>query len=79
LELRPRRNRFGEWHGDRSQHCGHFAPTFPLQVGVNQFDLRYGKQTVKLTVTRLAAASEPPQGLAFGTLSPAVDVARLAE
>jgi len=57
--------------------AGHFAPTFPLQVGVNQFDLRYGKQTVKLTVTRLAAASEPPQGLAFGTLSPAVDVARL--
>ncbi|MBD2075177.1 N-acetylmuramoyl-L-alanine amidase [Phormidium sp. FACHB-592] len=57
--------------------AGHFAPTFPLQVGVNQFDLRYGKQAVKLTVTRLAAASEPPQGLTFGTLSPAVDVARL--
>lgn len=57
--------------------AGHFAPTFPLQVGVNQFDLRYGKQAVKLTVTRLAAASESPQGLTFGTLSPAVDVARL--
>lgn len=60
---------------------GHFAPSFPLQVGTNRFDVRYGKQTVTLTVTRLAATAEPPTGLAFGkdSLSPAVDIARMPD
>jgi N-acetylmuramoyl-L-alanine amidase len=59
--------------------AGHFAPSFPLQVGANRFDLRYGKQTVTLTVTRLAVTTELPTGLAFGkdSLSPSVDTARL--
>ncbi|XGV98508.1 MAG: N-acetylmuramoyl-L-alanine amidase [Leptolyngbya sp. BL-A-14] len=61
--------------------AGHFAPSFPLQVGANRFDVRYGKQTVTLTVTRLAATTEPPTGLAFGkdSLSPSVDIARLPD
>ncbi|MBW4582740.1 MAG: N-acetylmuramoyl-L-alanine amidase [Tildeniella nuda ZEHNDER 1965/U140] len=61
--------------------AGHFAPSFPLQVGENRFDLRYGKQSVMLTVTRLATTSALPTGLAFGkdSLSPAVDIARLPD
>ncbi len=61
--------------------AGHFAPSFPLHVGENRFALRYGKQAVTLTVTRLAATAALPTGLAFGkdSLSPAVDMARLPD
>jgi len=60
---------------------GHFAPSFPLQVGTNRFTLRYGQQTVTVTVTRIATESTAPSGLAFGkdSLSPAVDMARLPD
>nr|WP_225938781.1 N-acetylmuramoyl-L-alanine amidase [Kovacikia minuta] len=58
--------------------AGHFAPSFPLKLGENQFTLRYGKQEVKLTVTRLPLEPELPKGLAFAkdSLTPAVDIAR---
>ena len=59
--------------------AGHFAPSLPLHMGANRFDLRYGKQTITRTVTRLARTAPSPLGLAFGndSLSPAVDMARL--
>lgn len=59
--------------------AGHFAPSFPLQVGENQFTLRYDKQELKLTVTRLKVEPELPVGLAFAkdSLSPTVDIAKL--
>ncbi|MGA7933507.1 MAG: N-acetylmuramoyl-L-alanine amidase [Kovacikia sp.] len=59
--------------------AGHFAPSFPLKMGENQFTLRYGKQTVKLTVIRLTGEPELPVGLTFAkdSLSPAVDIAKL--
>lgn len=63
---------------------GHFAPSFPLQVGDNIFKLRYqgvtGKrQQVQIKVKRLSTAPESPVGLAFAkdSLTPAVDIARL--
>jgi N-acetylmuramoyl-L-alanine amidase len=63
---------------ERSQ-AGHFAPSFPLQLGDNLFTLRYQNQQVQIKVKRLAATPEPPVGLAFGkdSLTPSVDIARL--
>ena len=58
---------------------GHFAPSFPLQIGVNVFTLRGGNQERKVTVTRISPEPILPKGVAFaeGSLTPAVDIARL--
>ncbi|BAZ23481.1 cell wall hydrolase/autolysin [Kalymmatonema gypsitolerans NIES-4073] len=58
---------------------GHFAPSFPLQVGENVFTVRYQNQEVLLKVTRVSTQPEVPQGLAFAkdSLTPAVDIAKL--
>ncbi|MEG4516665.1 MULTISPECIES: N-acetylmuramoyl-L-alanine amidase [unclassified Microcoleus] len=58
---------------------GHFAPTFPLQLGENVFTLRYENQEVKIKVTRESNQPEAPLGLAFAkdSLTPKVDVASL--
>ncbi|MEG5063387.1 N-acetylmuramoyl-L-alanine amidase [Microcoleus sp. B3-A4] len=58
---------------------GHFAPTFPLQLGENVFTLRYENQEVKIKVTRESNQPEVPVGLAFAkdSLTPKVDVASL--
>lgn len=63
---------------NRSQ-AGHFAPSFPLQLGENLFTVRHQNQQLKIQVTRLATQPELPQGLAFAkdSLIPAVDIARL--
>jgi N-acetylmuramoyl-L-alanine amidase len=57
--------------------AGHFAPTFPLQLGENVFTLRYENQEVKIKVTRQSNQPEAPVGLAFAkdSLTPKVDVA----
>lgn len=59
--------------------AGHFAPSFPLKLGNNQFTLRYGSQTVQLTVTRVQTTTALPTGLGFAkdSLTPAVDIGRL--
>ncbi len=59
--------------------AGHFAPSFPLQVGENRFTLRYQNQEVQIKVTRTPTEPTPPVGLAFGkdSLTPAVDIARM--
>ncbi len=59
--------------------AGHFAPSLPLQLGGNVFDLRYGTQRLKLRVTRISAEPLSPTGATFaaGSLTPAVDIARL--
>lgn len=59
--------------------AGHFAPTFPLQLGENVFSLRYQNQQVKIQVTRTSNQPEVPAGLAFAkdSLTPKVDVASL--
>ena len=57
--------------------AGHFAPTFPLQLGENVFTLRYENQQVKIKVTRQSNQPEAPLGFAFAkdSLTPKVDVA----
>jgi N-acetylmuramoyl-L-alanine amidase len=59
---------------------GHFAPSFPLQVGENVFSIRYQNQEVQIKVVRTANQPAVPTGLAFAkdSLTPAVNVAKLA-
>ncbi|ALF52864.1 N-acetylmuramoyl-L-alanine amidase [Nostoc piscinale CENA21] len=63
---------------NRSQ-SGHFAPSFPLQLGENLFTVRHNNQTVQIKVTRQVTAPVVPQGLEFapGSLTPPGDIARL--
>jgi N-acetylmuramoyl-L-alanine amidase len=58
--------------------AGHFAPSFPLQLGENRFTVVSQGQTLQLTVKRRASTPIPPEGLAFApdSLTPAVDIAR---
>ncbi|WNZ25923.1 N-acetylmuramoyl-L-alanine amidase [Leptolyngbya sp. NK1-12] len=59
--------------------AGHFAPSFPLQLGENAFTLRYQDQELVLRVTRTDPNPTLPPGTGFaeGSLAPAVDLARL--
>lgn len=59
--------------------AGHFAPSFPLQLGENIFTIRFQNQQRQIKVTRLSTQPSPPMGLAFGkdSLTPAVDIARM--
>lgn len=59
--------------------AGHFAPSFPLNLGENSFTLRYGNQELTLKVIRVSTEPAIPDGLAFAkdSLTPAVDIARL--
>ncbi len=60
-------------------NAGHFAPSFPLQLGENLFTIRHLNQERQIKVTRLSTQPEIPQGLGFAknSLAPAVDIARL--
>ncbi|HEY9614873.1 N-acetylmuramoyl-L-alanine amidase [Allocoleopsis sp.] len=59
--------------------AGHFAPSFPLQLGENQFTVRYQNQQVQIKVTRTSTQPTLPTGLAFSkdSLTPAVDIATM--
>ncbi|MEB3356699.1 MAG: N-acetylmuramoyl-L-alanine amidase [Synechococcales bacterium] len=59
--------------------AGHFAPSFPLTVGENQFTLQQGNESLTLTVRRVAITPPVPDGVGFaeGTLTPVVDIARM--
>jgi len=61
--------------------AGHFAPSFPLQLGENVFTLQQGGDTLTLRVVRVTDQPGLPEGLAFaeGSLSPAQDIARLPD
>ncbi len=63
----------------RRNAAGHFAPSFPLQVGENRFVLRYRNQEIIQTVTRLATVPIVPTGLGFApdSLTPTVPLTRL--
>ncbi|MEC4894531.1 MAG: N-acetylmuramoyl-L-alanine amidase [Oscillatoria sp. PMC 1051.18] len=58
---------------------GHFAPSFPLEMGENRFTIRYGTQEVKVTVTRVSNLPSIPAGVAFAadSFTPGRDIARL--
>ncbi|MGL5878064.1 MAG: N-acetylmuramoyl-L-alanine amidase [Xenococcaceae cyanobacterium] len=59
--------------------AGHFAPSFPLQIGENLFTVRYKEQEIQLKVTRNNTEPEIPTGLSFAknSLIPASDMTRL--
>jgi N-acetylmuramoyl-L-alanine amidase len=61
--------------------AGHFAPSFPLAIGVNQFQIRYRDKQLNITVTRNETEPEIPTNAAFAAASstPAVDIAKLPE
>ncbi|MGB3510856.1 MAG: N-acetylmuramoyl-L-alanine amidase [Microcoleaceae cyanobacterium] len=63
---------------DRSQ-SGHFAPSFPLQIGKNIFTLRHQDEEKIITVTRNSDQPPLPVGINFGkdSLTPTVDIARM--
>jgi N-acetylmuramoyl-L-alanine amidase len=58
--------------------AGHFAPSFPLRLGANAFQLRQGDRQLTRTVVR--EALNPPAITGFGfapsSLKPAKDIAR---
>ncbi|MBV6625396.1 MAG: N-acetylmuramoyl-L-alanine amidase [Rivularia sp. (in: Bacteria)] len=58
---------------------GHFAPSFPLQIGENTFTIRHSDQQIEIEVIRTSTQPEVPQGLNFAkdSLTPKVDIARL--
>ncbi|MEM1391930.1 MAG: N-acetylmuramoyl-L-alanine amidase [Cyanobacteria bacterium P01_A01_bin.80] len=58
---------------------GHFAPSFPLQIGENIFTISHSGQAIQIIVTRTSNQQSVPQGLAFAkdSLTPKVDIARL--
>lgn len=58
---------------------GHFAPTLPLEPGENTFTIAQGDESVTLQVTRVSSEPPMPEGVGFaeGTISPAVDIARM--
>ncbi|MGC9525049.1 MAG: N-acetylmuramoyl-L-alanine amidase [Limnospira sp.] len=58
---------------------GHFAPTFPLELGKNELILRHGDSEIRRTITRLSNQPPVPDGVAFvpESLTPATHIARL--
>lgn len=58
---------------------GHFAPSFPLKMGKNQFQVRYQDQEISVEVTRVSPVPQPPPegGFAPNSLTPASPLARL--
>ena len=60
---------------------GHFAPSFPLEMGENVFTIRDSDEIIELKVTRTSDRPEIPQKLAFApdSLTPEVDIVRLPD
>lgn len=50
---------------------GHFAPSFPLQLGPNRFEIRWGDRTEIRTITRIS--HQPLLSTPLATLEPMVD------
>lgn len=57
---------------------GHFAPSYPLELGDNVFTLRQGNESIEITVTRLPPQPRLPQGAVFleDSLLPTTDIMR---
>ncbi len=68
----------GKAINERSK-SGHFAPSFPLQIGKNIFTVRHQDEEKIITVTRNSNQPPLPVGIAFGqgSLTPAKDIARM--
>lgn len=61
--------------------AGHFAPSFPLEMGENIFTLRYQDREIEVKVTRIFTEPEIPDGVEFAkdSLTPNRDIARLPD
>lgn len=61
--------------------AGHFAPSFPLEMGKNEFTLRHDDQEISVEVRRVSAVPEPPEegGFTPDSLTPSQPIARLPE
>ncbi|VEP13381.1 N-acetylmuramoyl-L-alanine amidase [Hyella patelloides LEGE 07179] len=59
--------------------AGHFAPSFPLELGENTFQLRHNNQDLEITVTRVSNEPTIPTEVAFAenSLTPAVNIIKL--
>ena len=59
---------------------GHFAPSIPLDMGLNILTLTQGGDSITVEVNRVAATPTVPPGMTFvpGSLIPSVDVTRHA-
>lgn len=61
-------------NGEKIQRSnqGHFAPSFPLKLGVNRFTIRHNNKTINVTITRNSTVPNIPQsgGFAENSLSP---------
>ena len=59
--------------------AGHFAPSFPLELGENTFQLRHNNEELLITVTRVDDEPTVPTTVTFAenSLTPAVDITRL--
>ena len=59
--------------------AGHFAPSFPLELGENTFQLRHNNEELSITVTRVDDEPTVPTTVTFAenSLTPAVDITRL--
>ncbi len=58
---------------------GHFAPSFPLEIGDNIFTLRHKKEELEIKITRVDNKAKIPDQLGFADnfLTPGVSIARL--
>lgn len=68
----------GKRINERSK-SGHFAPSFPLQIGENIFTVRHQNEEIILKITRNSNQPVLPIGIAFGkdSLTPTKDIARM--
>lgn len=65
---------------DNRSPAGHFAPTIPLEMGLNTLVLRQGEQSLTVQVTRVSATPVIPPDMGFlpESLLPQVDISRPA-
>ena len=68
----------GKLINERSR-MGHFAPTFPLQIGENIFTVQHQNEEIILKITRNSNQPPLPVGVAFtqDSLTPIKDIARM--
>jgi N-acetylmuramoyl-L-alanine amidase len=59
---------------------GHFAPSFPLELGKNTFELRHNDEELNITVTRVSDEPTIPKELGFAenSLTPGVNMTKLS-
>ncbi len=59
---------------------GHFAPSLPLEIGENQFQIRHEEETISFTITRVANTPAISTGVDFAadSLSPTSRISRLS-